>query len=171
MLCEMHTHGSQVFLSILFWKITGKEEMATENMMQRTLYTVKMLAGQGRAGLVSTGVQCVDWSCYDGHRPDPIRWYHQQPGSQAPLPRTLQQLDQSPAAFGAEIMTHNLIPENGLMSWHEMRAVQDEQPGAWPGSMTTTVAVKSKQQGNRRNHPILVKSPLLQHTSGVCRKH
>ena len=37
------------------------------------------LAGQGRAGLVSTGVQCVDWSCYDGHRPDPIRWYHQQP--------------------------------------------------------------------------------------------
>ena len=30
MLCEMHTHGSQVFLSILFWKITGKEEMSTE---------------------------------------------------------------------------------------------------------------------------------------------
>ena len=28
---------------------------------------------QSRAGLVSTGVQCVDWSCYDGHRPDPIR--------------------------------------------------------------------------------------------------
>ena len=29
---------------------------------------------QGRAGLGwSTGVQCVDWSCYDGHRPDPIR--------------------------------------------------------------------------------------------------
>ena len=51
--------------------------------------------------------------------------------SQAPLPRTLQQLDQSPAAFGAEIMTHNLILENGLMSWHEMRPVQ-EQPGlAW----------------------------------------
>ena len=93
-----------------------------------------------------------------------------QPASQAPLPRTLQQLDQSPAAFGAEIMTHNLILENGLMSWHEMRAVQDEQPGAWPGYMTTTVAVKSKQ-GNRRNHPILVKSPLFQHTSGVCRKH
>ena len=29
---------------------------------------------QGRAGQGwSTGVQCVDWSCYDGHRPDPIR--------------------------------------------------------------------------------------------------
>ena len=89
------------------------------------------LAGQGWAGLVSTGVQCVDWSCYDGHRPDPIRWY-QPASSQAPLPRTLQQLDQSPAAFGAEIMTHNLILENGLMSWHEMRAVQDEQPGLAP---------------------------------------
>ena len=93
-----------------------------------------------------------------------------QPASQAPLPRTLQQLDQSPAAFGAEIMTHNLIPENGLMSWHEMRAVQDEHPGAWPGYMTTTVAVISKQ-GNRRNHHVLVKSPLLLHISGVCRKH
>ena len=43
------------------------------NMMQMTQFTV-MLAGKvGRAGLVSTGVQCVDWSCYDGHRPDPIR--------------------------------------------------------------------------------------------------
>ena len=94
------------------------------------LYTVKMWIGMvGRAGQGwSTGVQCVDWSCYDGHRPDPIRWYHQPPASQAPLPRTLQQLDQSPAAFGAEIMTHNLILENGLMSWHEMRPVQ-EQPG------------------------------------------
>ena len=53
------------------------------------------------------------------------------------------------------------------LAWNE----SSSRWAAWrPGYMTTTVAVKSKQ-GNRRNHPVLVKSPLLQHTSGVCRKH
>ena len=37
--------------------ITGKEEVATEKMMQRTLYTVKMLAGKvGRGGQGWAGV-------------------------------------------------------------------------------------------------------------------
>ena len=89
MLCEMHTHGShalkyffQSYLEGLLEKRKWQLKIWCKGLSLLWKCWQERLAGQGRAGLVSTGVQCVDWSCYDGHRPDPIRWYHQPPASQ-----------------------------------------------------------------------------------------
>ena len=123
------------------------------------------LAEQGRAGVHRCAMCGLELLWRPPPRSHQMIPASQQPGSSSQNSPAIRPVTGSFRGRNNDSQPHSLEWADEL-AWNE----SSSRWAAWPGSMTTTVAVKSKQ-GNRRNHPVLVKSPLLQHTSGVCRKH